>query len=275
MTLGETAVDCPWAAIARSGELSGEELAGLRTQWATDRVNREVLNHWGKSINYDELAKGVIVAPAILRHIGEQLNVTFDSDRIVHAGMEHTYGYLFSVLQTSFGYKRARWVNGEIDRGFGLKAAITPYPSAGTLLANATGLATQIAWGFAPKSAHPGIRALDPEKLRGRRLEEIVHIGAREITLYTDIVEFPVKPASADANSALLVYSIFDAALGLEPRLVTLFPVQAGFAQGVFAPAKLGADQPISTRYNAFVENFADAPRSGIRREVAWPVEAP
>src|SRR5205823_4357190 len=108
---------------------------------------------WGTSINYDELAKAIIVHPAILRaldksfvshapmevqNIDAQAPESVATARLLgvapthdpaghplaHAGMEHTYGYLFSVLKTSFGYKRARWVSGESERGFGLKTGL-------------------------------------------------------------------------------------------------------------------------------------------------------
>src|SRR6185312_10106073 len=69
------------------------------------RECRGLLSLWGRSRNVDEFVEQAIVHPAILRVIGQLTGVPMRG-RIVHAGLEHTYGYLFSLIETPFGYKR-------------------------------------------------------------------------------------------------------------------------------------------------------------------------
>src|SRR5262245_47126296 len=76
-------------------------------QIVQERKRPEVLSLWGRSSNVDENAGKVIVHPAILRAIGELAGVPMPG-RIVHAGLQHTYGYLFSLIETPYGFKRDR-----------------------------------------------------------------------------------------------------------------------------------------------------------------------
>ncbi|MHB0997568.1 MAG: hypothetical protein ACYC2I_14490, partial [Elusimicrobiales bacterium] len=154
---GERAEDCPWAGAARAmaaaadkgGSLEAvlsSQVPGILRQLEADRSVPGLLRLWGRSINYDELAKGQIVHPAILDLLAGRLGAPRPSGRIVHAGFEHTYGYLFSLLPTKFGFKRARWVRPDIEDGLGLpRGAAGPAPARGTLLANVTCLAGGIA----------------------------------------------------------------------------------------------------------------------------------
>ncbi|MCX5790638.1 MAG: hypothetical protein NTY45_00210, partial [Elusimicrobia bacterium] len=72
----ENADDCPWAGAARLlGGAAGQkesleavfaaQAPGILKQLDADRSS-PVLQLWGESINYDELANGVIVNPTIL-----------------------------------------------------------------------------------------------------------------------------------------------------------------------------------------------------------------
>ena len=55
------------------------------------------------------------------------------------AALNHTYGYLFSEVPTPYGYKRARFVKGIIEKGFGLPVGLfSGIPQKGTLLSNLT-----------------------------------------------------------------------------------------------------------------------------------------
>src|SRR5256885_4802858 len=74
-----------------------------------------LLSLWGRSVNVDENAGQVIVHPAILQAIGELAGVPMRG-RIVHAGLQHSYGYLFSLIDTPYGAKRDRWVSTELER---------------------------------------------------------------------------------------------------------------------------------------------------------------
>jgi len=269
----ETAADCPWAEAARAmrdQSAAGGDLQkvfetytpGLLKQLASDKANPAALALWGRSVNFDELAHGVIVSTDILNFLAVSLDAPKPDGLIMHAGLDHTYGYLFSVLQTKFGFKRARWVLPDINEGLGLPPGlISPAPPSGTLLANVTCLAGAIALkddkaaAALLKKASAGCAApLRKFKARGRvRITEEVSLeGGRKVALRTDLV--PFKKASG-GNSRLLVYSVYDSAAG-QAYLVTAFPVAEGFAKGLTAPDGFGADKPVQTRYNAYVEGF-------------------
>ncbi|MCM2277099.1 MAG: hypothetical protein NDJ89_03400 [Oligoflexia bacterium] len=289
---GEGPEDCPWGGIARALILEAEagravlpkfqELAPAIAQQAAKDSERKAFKHlWGKSINFDEMVKDVIVHPAILETLG-QIFGEEGRGRIVHAGMEHTYGYLLSVLKTSFGYKRARWVRPTIEQGLGLPAdAINPLPQEGTFFGNVTYVLSQIAFrddGALLESIHkiaqgtvpPSIASYPFSKLRITRLEEAVSVkkpSPRTVILRTDFVPFFKIPAG-QANSHLLVYSVLDPLSG-GARLVTAFPVEKPFVERALNPKNLGRDQPVITRYNAFVEGLTGQQHTGNRQVVS------
>lgn len=284
---GEKAEDCPWAGAARLAEgKSGAALErvlsdyapGVLQQMDADRNNPALLRLWGESINYDELANGEIVDQGVLSFIASRLGAGQPRGRIVHAGLEHTYGYLFSLLPTKFGFKRARWVRPDVEDGLGLpRGSAGPYPQqGGTLLANVTCLAGGIAlkddpaaWallGQASAACAPAVKkyAFAPVK-RTRLTEEVKLPGGRRVTLRTDFAPFS---RDFGGNTHLLVYSVFDSSLR-QAYLVTAFPVNSGFVQNATASGGLGADKPVQTRYNAHVEGLTGVKVKGVRA-AAW-----
>lgn len=295
-SLGEAPEDCPWAAIARSLIASDTRKGGvlpLLKKEAPEIVKQlERVRHlkeykalWSESINFDELAHGQIVDPAILRALGEAAQETVvlhegptPNEMRAHAGLEHTYGYLFSVLKTSFGYKRARWVQGEVEHGFKLPDGLVgPNPREGSLFGNVTYFAGRIAFrgetaaletlDRSARAVPAAILKYDFNSLHPRRLVETVELASgRRVALRTDIVPFLAPSGGGDA--AWLVYSILDSAQG-GPRLVTAFPVASSFADMVFKPENLGSDQPIITRYNGYVEGVTGAQVRGTREAVS------
>jgi hypothetical protein len=282
----EKTEDCPWAGVARLlGEKAdrNEDLQpvfaahapGILRQLEADRASG-VLRLWGESINYDELAEGVIVNPGILSFIAARIGSAQPRGKIAHAGMEHTYGYLFSLLPTKFGFKRARWVRPDIEDGLGLpRGSAGPAPAEGTLLANVTCLAGGIALKDEPAASALLARAMPhcaasvrnfaarPAK-HARLTEETVLPGGRKISLRTDLAPFARE---AGGNSHLLVYSVYDSAKG-QAYLVTAFPVNEGFVKNVLSPSGLGPDKPVQTRYNAYVEGLTGAGKFKGRRSV-------
>jgi hypothetical protein len=301
----ETLRDCPWASLGREEFLRTETqsesgldaaafLTKLRAQapqllesWNKDRAIPELRTLWGTSINYDEYAKGIIVPPALLQLIGDQLNIPSPESSfrlpLAHAGAEHTYGYLFSLLKTPFGFKRSRWISGELDKGFGLKSdTLSALPIHGTLLSNLTFFAGRIAFHDSPRTLKilqklepfisPALRSYSFSKLRINRLTETLsRVGSnreqlRSIRITTDFVDFPVT--ANQGNSTLLIYSVLDSTLE-HPVLITAFPVDSKFAARALDPAALGEQKPINTRYNAFVNGVTDSlfPLMGERQK--------
>jgi hypothetical protein len=285
--VSETAIDCPYAGIARgllaqvdpsdsSARTSPFLISQLdaRLPVVTDQLRKDAMGSsqwfslWGTSINFDEGARGIIVENALIDALLDLARGPNRQDRLVHAGVEHTYGYLFSLLKTSFGYKRARWVQGEIEKGFGISAGtFGPAPREGTLLSNVTHFAGRIALRD-QASAQKKIDSISgiPNELRGyfhkdlkiTRLTETVQ-SISGYSIRTDFVEFPNRPATG--NTHLLIYSTLTSQ---GPQLITAFPVESGFVSQATKPADLGSRRPIKTRYNAYLSAITDAPAGSI-----------
>ena len=225
---------------------------------------RDLLNLWGLSRNIDEshLADGTRTVPAnVLQYLNTLLKVNYDENFIYgHAGLTHTYGYLMSNLQTPFGFKRARYVAGEIEAGFGLTPGLfSGMPPHGTLLSNLTNFAGPIAF----RDHHETIKKLDCDvheikhfnysTLKPTRLIERIENERFTLELRTDIVPF-TKENKNGKNTALLVYSMIFSTTDVknsEPRLITVFPVEKSFGDGLFLPTRLGDQVAIKLNYNA------------------------
>lgn len=284
----ETQEDCPWAGIARTLSERAEQggVLDLKTaapelcsQIRRDSRNATFKSLWGESINFDELAKGIIVDPPTLKALAQEFKVPYISDRISHAGVEHTYGYLFSTLKTAFGYKRARWVHGDTDRGFGLVPGTlspeAPKTSGGTLFSNASYFFGRIAFRTDRrelrqlKSHSSGVaeslRKFNYSVLKPVRLEEV--IPSKDVILRTDLVPFTVKPESSDAspNQYLLVYSVV---VNGHAKLITGFPVGQSFVDSTLNKDALGDNKPIMTRYNGYIEDVSGETFTGTRRVI-------
>lgn len=283
---GEGPEDCPWAGAARAmapasaGNLEpvfSSQVPGILRQLDADRANPDLLRLWGSSINYDELANGQIVHPAILDFLAARLGAPRPAGRVVHAGFEHTYGYLFSLLPTKFGFKRARWVRPDIEDGLGLpRGAAGPAPARGTLLANVSCLAGGIAlrddsaaWALLSRASagcSPETRAFLSRGVPRTRLTETVQLaGGRTVALRTDFVPFS---KSQGGNTHLLIYSVYDSS-ARQAYLVSAFPVNSGFVQNALNPAGLGPKKPVQTRYNAHVDGLTGAGRFTGAREAS------
>jgi hypothetical protein len=103
-------------------------------QIVEDRRDPVRLACWGRSVNFDEYADEIIVRPAIVRGIGELAGIPMRG-RFVHAGLQHTYGYLFGLIDTPFGPKRNRWLTTDLEKGFAVDASLWgERPKQGTLL---------------------------------------------------------------------------------------------------------------------------------------------
>lgn len=225
--------------------------------------NRDLLNMWGLSRNIDEshLSDGTRTVPAnVIQFLNSILKVNYDETfTFGHAGLTHSYGYMMSNLQTPFGFKRARYVLGELEAGFGLTAGLfSGLPAQGTLLSNLTNFAAKIAFRDHPEmlkgiiSEVCEIANFDYSSLKPMRLIELIKNERYTLELRTDIVPFTQKNDKG-ANTHLLIYSVDFHAQGQnsQPRLITVFPVQKGFVDGVFAASGLGDQVTMKLKYNA------------------------
>lgn len=243
-------VECPW----------------LCRQIATDASCRGLFDLWSLSSNFDELAGIAIVEPRVLAAIGDVAGMPVDGS-IVHAGLQHTYGYLLSTIETPYGFKRDRWVSPFLEQAFGLPTdALGPNPTEGTLLANATmiaGLAAFRGDRVATKqlrriasTAAMSVRKLDFERFEQTRIIESLTLRDsagrfRSVRIRTDLVPFP-DAVKGCQDTTLLIYSVEDSSQA-GAQLVTLFPVGPAMIGELTHPDRFGPAVEIRTRFNAFV----------------------
>ncbi len=288
LALNETIQDCPWADITRSTaditdgakirEIINSKAPTFMAQIDKDAYSPDLLNLWGLSSNIDvsNLATGIRTVPVnLLQYFVSLWNVPYNKDfSIGHAGLNHTYGYLLSNLNTPFGFKRARYVKGELEEGFGISDGMfSGAAKEGTLLSNLTSFAGTIAFRdsrraqknllravrrgeitYIPELAHYNYGSLDK-----KRLVEVINNDQFYLELRTDIVNFP-KTNTRGADTALLIYSMDyrPAVHGIArlfphrsaPLLITAFPVQASFAAGLFSQP-MGDKVQLKLNYNA------------------------
>lgn len=270
----------PWGEIAQSVQKaidSGENEISALNRIApayVESLNRES-NYdrfkclWGKSINFDELAKNEILPSTLIDALGVIFKVPNRDELVVHAGLEHTYGYLLSILLTKYGYKRDRWVKPDIEYGFGLNQGdISPFPKNGGLFSNVTYFAGSIAFRndsnairilknpFHHRGVSPSLKKFDFKKLKISRLTETVILNnGRKVELRADFIPFLYKNPISH-NDAIVVYSVKDSTTHL-PYLITTFPILLS----TMLPSKpsLGDHQPITTRWNAFIPGITNS----------------
>ena len=260
---------------ARGVELFAEKLPDIVAQIHQDAVRRGPLSFWGRSRNFDDLAEATIVEPCILKLIAAVARVKI-SPVTPHAGLQHTYGYLFSTIETPYGFKRDRWTETAIESAFGLNlTTLGPRPDAGTLLANATWLSGHIAFrgsrarmdrleNYLREKVAPELPKTKLHSCSHLRLSERVSAvwrqEKRSWTLQTDLVAAPT-----DSRFSLLVYSIIDHHTEAQ-RLITLFPIGAAGREELKDRATQRQRSDIRTRYNAYVPGLSQDVFSGTCR---------
>ncbi len=166
----------------------------------------------------------------------------------------HTYGYLFSTIDTPYGYKRKRWIADTLNYGFGLSGnSLSPDTIDGGLLSNVTYFAGMIALNDKTqlnllKNVSHELIAFDYTKLKFQRIEE----STKDFILVTNLVKIPRKQEKEE-NDYLLIYSINDLRINKE-FLITAFPVNTESHDKIVEPSGLGPNQKITIRYNAYLE---------------------
>ena len=268
----EAPQDHPWASYARKmkGETPVATLpAEVLTQLRSDaRCGEELSSLWGSSLNFDEHARAEIVAPSIVAVLHHELNLPLPPAPQVHAGITHTYGYLFSLLQTPFGFKRDRWVSGKSEVALGLPArAFHPDRSGqrGTLLANVTLALGRVALWDSPAaekrlkvatcSSSPELMEWKPQG-RWTRISETASTSSGRWEIRTDLTE------------KYLVYSVRGPQDSKGARLITGFPIEPAFSKRLIDEAGTRAQEAtpiVLPRYNAFIPDW---PSTGVPGKV-------
>jgi hypothetical protein len=256
--LGEVESDCPWAQWVRevdAGSRAAAELPDVLAQSLdADARDPALQEAWGLSLNFDSGARAEIVQLPVLEELARRLGVRLVTEKGItrqHAGLIHTYGYLLSNLRTPFGYKRARWVAGTIDRGLSLpENTVGPaILGSSTLLSRTTYLFMKVALHQDPGAwkgwqsrlsarATPELRSFSLPPIQ-RRKEAFQLKSGEKIELVTDLVPLPRDPQ----GGKLLVYSVHRAG---RVELITGFPVDSKFQER--------PGNPVRPRYNAWVE---------------------
>ena len=233
----------------------------------------KAMSVWGKSQNWDENAKAQIVEPAILNALGRLAGIKMQEGDL-HAGLLHTYGYLFSLLDTPFGYKRDRWLHEAMGERFGLpEDTFSPLPQAGSLLLNLTFFLGSLV--FSAQSNQwrilkrlrghlsPSLARYPFQRLPHWRITETLSFSKSFLTnqlyIHTDIVRPPHPPPN---DGQLLIYSL--AAQAHRPMLVTAFFTSPNYVETLLRQPQ-GQDIEIALRYNAFFKGLDNTPRIGTR----------
>lgn len=244
----------------------------IHQQVARDGRCPALFRLWGRSANFDENARTTIVHAAILAAIGRVAGVPMRG-RFVHAGLQHTYGYLFSLIETPYGAKRERWVTKHMEHGLGLEESLLgESPRAGTLLANLSYFLGRIVLGKSRRlrcleesrgAIAPELIGYDYDHLGKERVVETAGLASgREVMIFTDLVPY-VAPRADMRETVLLVYSV---RTGKQPvRLITVFPVAEQVAAGIIDAVPASGRGPIQLKYNAYVPGLYGRTLTGRR----------
>lgn len=123
---GHESVDWP-RTLDRAAALGGtrpdaaiDAVPGLAAQLAADAASGSFAG-WGRSSAIDENVGG----PVIPERMFAELHHRAGCDArwpVGNAGLLHVYGYLLSDVETPYGLKRMRWLDGALARAYGLPA---------------------------------------------------------------------------------------------------------------------------------------------------------
>lgn len=149
---------------------------------------------WGSSTVVDENVGAAVISRALFDDLHRRAGLAA-AWPVGNAGLLHCYGYLLSTVETPYGRKRDRWLDGALAIACGLpRHAFLPWSDGPTLLARATAATSALL-------AAPAAGAT-------------ASIGGRETRV----------ALSAPAGPAALAYAVAPQA-GAPALLLTLFPV--------------------------------------------------
>lgn len=235
---------------------------GITSQIESDGLRRGPLSFWGRSVNLDEVTQSEIVDPQLIQLIGRIAGKSMSSDT-PHAGLQHTYGYLFSVIKTPYGMKRDRWTETALETSLGVPSdTLGPEPGSGTLLTNATWLAGRIAFrrhkaqlskldNYLGCKTAPELVCTDFHKIRHQRILESIKPFDTSWQIQTDLVQI-----SARQNQWLLIYSLRNHSRKTH-QLITLFPVSNKNRAELVERTEHSRRMNIRLRFNAYLPRLS------------------
>ena len=278
----EIGKDAYWEKIVKSYNSSENFVSHLKTsekniahQLELIKNDQVVVNLWGMSQNFDAGAKQIILDEKIIGDLQGNFKITNDN-QTVHAGIMHTYGYLFSTLNTPYGYKRWRWTIPTFTEAMGLKdKSISPHPKTGTLLSNLTYFAGKIAFKSKDK-----LTALEKISNVSEEIKNFPYQNLEVVTLEEQITNSPkfnyffrtnfikilnkVTKNHQEDNDYLLIYSLVEP-LTKEEKLITVFPIKKDAFLKSTDELLLGSNRPIFVRYNAAIGSSKEDRFEGSR----------
>lgn len=99
---------------------------------------------WGPSTVIDENTGEAVLPPALFAALHARAGIQAVWP-VGNAGLLHVYGYLLSSAPTPYGLKRARWLDGELARAYGLPGdAFVPWARPDSLLARVSEAASAL-----------------------------------------------------------------------------------------------------------------------------------
>ncbi|WP_428831926.1 amino acid deaminase [Gulosibacter sediminis] len=161
---------------------------------------------WGRSTVIDENTGGPVLDRKLFDHLHDAAGIEATYP-VGNAGLLHVYGYWFSDEPTPYGYKRDRWLDGNLALALGLPAEAFHLDGPGTLLERVTA------------AIHPSLLA-PPADARGTADVRLGSAKARVVLLGAD-----------EASNTALIYGI-DGGDGF--RLISAFPL-TGDSRSVLA----------------------------------------
>lgn len=209
--------------------------------------------YWTDCTPFDELAKAAILPDKVMDALGISHTTT---GGVVHApaGIMHTYGYMFSQLQTAYGLKGKRWIESRLDERLGLPAGtFSPLTPQGEFTSNVTAalmelIGAKIALPRAVKFIKASAKVVGHVEQRVRW--KTAKGRTETASVFTHLVELKPLEGFETTDAYLLIYSTLQ---NRRRRLVTAFPVDRKFADGLMKtpPAKSAAFSP---RFNLYVD---------------------
>ena len=188
------------SAARRAQEDSSEAaIAAIESlPWLTESIDHDReqarFDAWGLSTVIDENVGASVISRSLFAELHRRAGIDAEWP-IGNAGLLHCYGYLLSLVETPYGFKRERWIGGELAVACGLAPhAFLPWQEGRSLLERATGAASGI--------------------LARATLATTVSVDCRSTRL----------GLSRGLGAAALAYAVAPTA-ETPPLLITLFPV--------------------------------------------------
>ena len=246
------------------------------SQIQSDTRDPLLLGFWGTSLNSDgginlngSLNKQIVDAD-VSQDFHKMFGLKNDNLK-VHAGITHTYGYLFSRLITPYGFKRKRWITPTLNYAFDLpELSLSASTRSGSLLSNLTYFAGKLSFRNKEQldqlenlqNVSTEIKAIDYKLIKKNRVvEKITKPSALDIV--TTLVPL-VRKMAGEENDYLLIYTLEDPKTR-HGELITAFPIKLEAYFKIMSPEGMGEDKEITLRYNAYKDGFAPARLKGSR----------